>query len=144
MSSSPSASLIAPSSPDTAANSACIAASPAAVTVTWLRRRSWVERSRAARPRASSWSTIPTSADLLSPARRASALCELPGLAAISASTVSDPVGSPYGAETAIERAVNALRSSRTRGPTDPARMPESSVLPSPHRLAPGGCFCTR
>src|SRR5690606_33755499 len=70
---------------------------------------------------------MPTSADLLMPARPASAVCELPGLAAISASTVSDPVGSRCGADTAIECAASALRSTRTRGPTDCARIPQSS-----------------
>src|SRR5690606_104611 len=61
------------------------------------------------------------------PARPARAVCELPGLAAISASTVNDPVGSRCGADTAMECAASALRSTRTLGPTDCARIPQSS-----------------
>src|SRR5690606_41594974 len=63
--------------------------------------------------------------------RFASAVCELPGLAAISASTVSEPVGRPCGADTTIDRADSAFLSRRTRGPTDPSRMPQSSFLPT-------------
>src|SRR5690606_36895479 len=81
------------------------------------------------RPCCSNWSMMPTSADLLSPARSANAVCELPGLAATSESTVSEPVGNPCGAETAIDRAVSALRNTRTRGPTEPASSPQSSSL---------------
>src|SRR5690606_209181 len=74
--------------------------------------------------------------------RFASAVCELPGLAAISASTVSEPVGRPCGADTTIDRADSAFLSRRTRGPTDPSRMPQSSFLPTALCVALARYFC--
>ena len=41
-----------------------------------------------------------------------------------------------------VERADSAFLNSRTRGPTDPARMPQSSAFAMAGWLAPDGCFC--